>query len=190
MSTRRGQSERGELYNISARINVGDEGAFTVKVWVTGGSQEVRAWISTDGEVPSSVHAHEVIGERILATLHIVPERLHILAVEQLYDHLIVTPLTRSPFGNVTFQATRVVAESDLTGGGRVAVVEDRVVGGTCEIGKDWPQIHRPVFHGARGDAATTTAMRNVDQRRSVSRDAISRLVCAAEDTVTPKRRV
>jgi hypothetical protein len=32
--------------------------------------------------------------------------------------------------------------------------------------------------------------MRNVDQRRSVSRDAISRLVCAAEDTVTPKRRV
>ena len=190
MSTRRGQSERGELYIISARINVGDEGALTIKVWVTGGSQEVRAWVSTDGEVPSCMHTHEVIGESILATLHIVPERLHILAVEQLYDHLIITPLTRSPFGNVAFQATGVVAESNLTGGGRVGVVEDRVVGGACEIGEDWPQIHRPVFHGTRGDAAATTAMRNVDQRRSVSRDAISRLVCAAEDTVTPKRRL
>ena len=190
MSTRRGQSERGELYIISARINVGDEGALTIKVWVTGGSQEVRAWVSTDGEVPSCMHTHEVIGESILATLHIVPERLHILAVEQLYDHLIITPLTRSPFGNVAFQATGVVAESNLTSGGRVGVVEDRVVGGACEIGEDWPQIHRPVFHGTRGDAAATTAMRNVDQRRSVSWDAISRLVCAAEDTVTPKRRL
>ena len=77
-----------------------------------------------------------------------------------------------------------------MTGGGRVAVVEDRVVGGASEIGEDGPQIHRPVFHGTRGDAATTATMWNVDQRRSVSRDAISCLVCAAEDTVTPKRRL
>lgn len=190
MSTRRGQSERGELYIISARINVGDERALAIEVRVTGGSQEVRAWVSTDSEVPSSMHTHEVIGERILATLHVVPERLHILAVEQLYDHLIITPLTGSPFGNIAFQATGVVAESNLTGGGRVSEVEDGVVGGACEIGEDWPQIYRPIFHGTRGDAAATAAMWNADQRRSVSRDAISCLVCAAEDTVTPKRRL
>jgi hypothetical protein len=32
--------------------------------------------------------------------------------------------------------------------------------------------------------------MRNIDQRRSVGWNAISCLVCAAKDTVTPKRRL
>ena len=130
------------------------------------------------------VHAHEVVGKSVLATLHVVPEYLHVLAVQQFGDRLVVGPLARCPGRDVALQAARVVAEADLAGCGWVGIVEDRVVRCAGQIGKYRPKIDGPILHRARGDATTAASVRNVDQWGSVCRDAVTRLVRASKNTV------
>lgn len=138
--------------------------------------------------MPCGVYTHEVVGESNLTALYIVPERLHVLAVQQLGDHLVVGPLARGPGRDITLQAARVVAEADLTSCGRIGVVEDRIVRSASEIGEDWAKVDRPPFHGTRCDASTPGSMGNVDQWSDIGRDAVARLVCAAKFAIAAER--
>ena len=91
-------------------------------------SEEVRTRVSTNSEVTSPsrilacleyvfleynlrMHTHE-FGESWVTTLHVVPEGLHVRAVEQLHNHLIVGPLPGSPGRDVTLQTARVVPKT------------------------------------------------------------------------------
>lgn len=70
------------------------------EVWVAGRGEEIRAWVATNNDcleliyilyvclyrglltVASGVHAHVVIREGWVTTLHVTPEGLDISAVE------------------------------------------------------------------------------------------------------------
>lgn len=114
----------------------------TIKVRVARRSQEVRAWVTANGEVARSVHTHEVVGESVLATLHVIPKRLYILAVQQLGNHIVVGPLPGCPCGDVALQAARVVAKTNLTGSGRVCIVENRIIRRASQIREYWSEVH------------------------------------------------
>lgn len=83
-----------------------------VEPWIAVGSHEVAAWIAADGEVASGVHAHEVVEESWHAALHVCPEAVDALALEEIDDLFVVCPLAGGPGGDVALEAARVVAET------------------------------------------------------------------------------
>jgi hypothetical protein len=143
--------------------------------------EEVRTWVTANSEVTSSMYTHEVVLKGRAATLHVVPESLHVGAIEQLGDHLIVGPLTGCPRGDVTLQAARVRSESEV-GGGKVG---DRV--GRCagQVSEHWPKVDRPVLEWTVRNATSASSLRDLDQRGLIRRDAIKCLVLTSGDTVT-----
>jgi hypothetical protein len=146
--------------------------------------EEVRTRVRPHSKVTSSVHAHEVVGESILSTLHVVPEGLHIRAVEELDDHLVVGPLAGGPGRDVTLQTARVVSES------RVGVSEIRDwVGRSAEcVGEDGAKVDRPILQGTRRHTSSSSALGDVDQRCLIRRDTIRGLVAASCITVAAHR--
>jgi hypothetical protein len=146
--------------------------------------EEVRAWVTANGEVACSVYTHEVILKGRIAALHVVPESLHVGAIEQLGDHIVVGPLTGCPRGDVTLQAARVRSESEV-GSGKVG---DRV--GRCagQVSEHRPEIDGPVLEWAGRYAASASSLGDLDQRGFVRGNAIKRLILASSNTVTAHR--
>lgn len=126
------------------------------------------------------MHAHEVIGEGGCSTLHVVPEGLHIWAVEQLCDHGIIRPLARGPRRDITLQAARVISETEVGIGERSDWIGCRAL--VCR--EDGTKVDRPVLKRTGSHTTTSTSVRDADQRRVIGRDTVKGLVLAASDTV------
>jgi len=164
--------------------NTVDLSVMKVEPWVTVGRDEVTAWVATDREVTGSVHAHEVVLESWNATLHIGPEALDGLALEQGHDLLVVGPLARSPSRDVALQAPRVVAktkEGQLLRVGEVAV---RVRWRAGQVAEHRSHVHTEVLEGTVSKATAARAVWDHDQRRVLGWDTVASLVRASEDTV------
>jgi hypothetical protein len=72
--------------------------------------------------------------------LHVVPESLHVWAVEQLGYHLIIGPLAGRPSRDVTLQAAGVGSKTSV----RISEVGDRVRRSAGQVTEDWTKIDRP----------------------------------------------
>jgi len=149
----------------------------------TRGGEEIRTGVSAHGEVTSSVHTHEVVGKRGFATLHVVPKGLHVRAVQQFDNHLIVGPLAGGPRRDVTLQAAGVVSDTGIPRGG--GVISDWVLRRAECVGEDGTKVDRPILEWTRRHATSASALGNLDERRLVGRDTVERLVAAACITVT-----
>ena len=74
------------------------------------GCHKVAAWVASNREVPRGVHAHEAVSESRDAALHLRPETVDRLALEEAHDFFVVAPLPGGPGRDVALQAARVVA--------------------------------------------------------------------------------
>lgn len=163
-------------------------------------SEEVRTRVSTNSEVTSPsrilacleyvfleynlrMHTHE-FGESWVTTLHVVPEGLHVRAVEQLHNHLIVGPLPGSPGRDVTLQTARVVPKSHVG----VCKVDDRVGRRAERVGEDRTKVDRPILEWARRYTTSTSSLGDLDQRSIIGGDTVEGLVAASSVTVTAHR--
>lgn len=134
--------------------------------------------------MPGCVHPHEVVGKGVFSTLHVVPECLHIRAVEKLRDHRIIRPLAGGPGRNITLQAAGVGTEPHQ----RITKVRVWVGWRAGEASEYRTEIHGPVFERSRSHTATSTAVRDADESRILLWDAIEGLVLTASDTVAAHR--
>jgi len=154
----------------------------------TRGGEEVRAGVSADGKMTSSVHTHKVVGKCVLPTLHVIPEGLHVRAVQKFDNHLIVGPLAGRPGRNVTLQAAGVVSKTTI---GSIRSGEiDRVRGRAECVGEDGTKVDRPILEWTRRHATSASALGNLDQRLQIGRDTVERLVAAACITITAHRGI
>jgi len=111
--------------------------------------------------VTGGVYTHEVVLEGRDTTLHVAPEGLDVLAVEQLGDHLVVGPLARRPRGDVTLETARIGSKTKIG----VEEVSNRIRRSAQRVSKDRPQVDRPVLERAGRHAASSSALRNFNQR-------------------------
>ena len=76
-----------------------------VEVRVAVRSREVTAWVAGNREMPGGVHAHEAVSESRDAALHLRPETVDRLALEEAHDFFVVAPLPGGPGRDVALQA-------------------------------------------------------------------------------------
>lgn len=141
---------------------------------------EVAARVAANCEVSGGVYAHEVVDERWHAALHVGPEAVDALALEQRHDLRVVGPLAGGPRRDVTLEATRVVAETQewcLLWVGEVAV---RIWRRASEATEHGTQVHAEVFEGPVFETAAAFAVWNQDAGIDVGWNAVAFLLCAS----------
>lgn len=162
-----------------------DLGVVQVEPRIAVGGNEIAARIAANGEVTGGVHAHEIVFEGWDTALHVRPEALDVLALEQADDLLVIGPLAGGPWGDVTLQASRVVAKTQewcLLGVGEVAV---RVWSHACGTGEDGTQVHAKTFEGTIFETAAAFTVGDEDIWLIIGRYAIALLLSAAQLAVT-----
>lgn len=151
---------------------------------VTGGGSEITSGVTAKDEVTSGVHTHETVLEvvRRRAALESLPELLIGGLLDQGDNIVVLEPAFAGEAGDVAGDAARVVAETE--GGAKLHV---RVEGSAGRAGKNGAKVDRPVLEGTGSDASTSDAMRDLDQRVLVERNAGPRLIRATQDAISTK---
>lgn len=155
---------------------------------VAGRGCEVATWITTNDEVTTRVHTHEVVLKVVggRSALESLPERLVVLTLEQRDNVVILEPSFAGEARDVASQTARVVSQT---------------ISRLCEVGvgvwrrafgsrEERTDIDLPVLEWTRLDTATSLTVRNLDLGVGVEGNSSESLVAAALDTLSGNRCV